>query len=282
MGLHRSAAGTARAVCAGVKRAAAHWRRCASAGAARAVFAGAARARRSAGRHGERLAEVVSPVCRYEDIEMVQAAVRAIRAAGAKADRSCGIHIHVGLGQHTPASLRRLVNLVNAKEDLLTQALGISPGRRARWCRPVNPEFLNELNRRKPDTMEALAQLERERGNPQYQEQEEETNAPAAQTLEKEQRSEEEQQKMNAYNAYGTTKARRKGWKTAKQVRAASNEMCTFLILNISSLQLIPVNMIAYRSKYGSANPASIIAPSLAATLFSSVIAILYCKSKDR
>lgn len=48
--------------------------------------------------------------------------------AGAKADATCGIHIHVGLGQHTPASLRRLVNLVNAKEDLLTQALGISPG----------------------------------------------------------------------------------------------------------------------------------------------------------
>ena len=28
--------------------------------------------------------------------------------------------------------------------------------------------------------------------------------------------------------------------------RTASNEMCVFLILNISSLQLIPVNMIAY------------------------------------
>lgn len=137
--------------------------------------------------------------------------------------------------------------------------------------------------------MEALAQLERERGNPQYQEQEEETNAPAAQTLEKEQRSEEEQQKMNAYNAYGTTKARRKRWKAAKKgkpaakpLREASNEMCTFLILNISSLQLIPVNMIAYRSKYGSASPASIIAPALAATLFSSFVAILYCKRKDR
>ena len=65
-------------------------------------------------------AEVVSPVCRYEDIEMVQAVVRAIRAAGAKADRSCGIHIHIGLGEHTPQSLRRLVNIVNAKEDLLT------------------------------------------------------------------------------------------------------------------------------------------------------------------
>ena len=54
LGAHQSAAGTARAVCAGVKRAAAHWRRCASAGAARAVFAGAARAKRSAGRRGGR------------------------------------------------------------------------------------------------------------------------------------------------------------------------------------------------------------------------------------
>lgn len=63
---------------------------------------------------------------------------------------------------------------------------------------------------------------------------------------------------------------------------SASNEMCTFLILNISSLQLIPVNMIAYRSRYGSANPAVIIAPALVATLFSTVIAILYCKWKDR
>ena len=104
-------------------------------------------------------AEVVSPVCGWEDIGMVQEVVRALRKAGAKADASCGIHIHVGLGQHTPASLRRLVNLVNAKEDLLTQALGISPERRDRWCKPVEPVFLAELNRRKPDTMEALAQL---------------------------------------------------------------------------------------------------------------------------
>ena len=62
----------------------------------------------------------------------------------------------------------------------------------------------------------------------------------------------------------------------------ASNEMCTFLILNVSSLQLIPVNMIAYRSQYGSANPAVIIAPALVATLFSTIIAIIYCKWKDR
>ncbi len=65
-------------------------------------------------------------------------------------------------------------------------------------------------------------------------------------------------------------------------VRVASTEMCNFLILNISSLQLIPVNMIAYRSQYGSADPAVIIAPAIAATLVSTLTAILYCKYKER
>ncbi len=90
--------------------------------------------------------------------------------------------------------------------------------------------------------MEELAKLEAERGNPEYLE-------------------------------AGTGKSRN---------RRASNEMCTFLILNISSLQLIPVNMIAYRSQYGSANPTAIIAPAIAATLVSTLIAIVYCKIKDR
>ncbi|MBE5884262.1 MAG: nucleoside recognition protein [Lachnospiraceae bacterium] len=63
--------------------------------------------------------------------------------------------------------------------------------------------------------------------------------------------------------------------------RVASNEMCVFLVMNISSLQLIPVNMIAYRSQYGSANPAYILAPAIAATLFSTLVAIIYCKIKD-
>ncbi len=64
--------------------------------------------------------------------------------------------------------------------------------------------------------------------------------------------------------------------------RVASNEMCTFLILNISSLQLIPVNMIAYRSQYGSVNPAGIIAPAIVATFISTMAAVVYCKWKDR
>lgn len=62
----------------------------------------------------------------------------------------------------------------------------------------------------------------------------------------------------------------------------ASNEMCTFLILNISSLQLIPVNMIAYRSQYGSVNPAAIVGPAIVATAVSTVVAIIFCKIMNR
>lgn len=67
-----------------------------------------------------------------------------------------------------------------------------------------------------------------------------------------------------------------------KRERIASNEMCTFLILNISSLQLIPVNMIAYRQQYGSVNPAGIIVPAIAATFISTLTAVVYCKVNDR
>ena len=61
----------------------------------------------------------------------------------------------------------------------------------------------------------------------------------------------------------------------------ASNEMCTFLIINISSLQLIPVNVIAYRSQYGSVNPAAIVGPGIVATAVSTIVAVLYCKMMD-
>lgn len=91
--------------------------------------------------------------------------------------------------------------------------------------------------------MEALALLEEERGNPHY--------LPTP-----------------------------KGTAGGVQEREASREMCTFLIMNISSLQLIPVNMIAYRSQYGSINPAAVIAPAILATCMSTLIAVVYCKVK--
>ena len=60
--------------------------------------------------------------------------------------------------------------------------------------------------------------------------------------------------------------------------KTASDEMCTFLIINISSLQLIPISMIAYRQQYGSANPSAIIGPAIIATLINTVVAIIFCK----
>lgn len=67
--------------------------------------------------------------------------------------------------------------------------------------------------------------------------------------------------------------------------KTATKEMCTFLIINISSLQLIPVNMIAYRSQYGSVSPAEIVGPAIIATCISTVTAVIFCKimqSADR
>ena len=74
---------------------------------------------------------------------------------------------------------------------------------------------------------------------------------------------------------------RRKGG-AVRQEGTASNEMCTFLIINISSLQLIPMNMIAYRSQYGSVNPTAIVGPALAATFISTVVAVIFCRIMDR
>ena len=61
----------------------------------------------------------------------------------------------------------------------------------------------------------------------------------------------------------------------------ASNGMCTFLIINISSLQLVSVNMIAYRSQYGSVDPIAVVGPGIVATFVSTAVAVVYCKVKS-
>lgn len=77
---------------------------------------------------------------------------------------------------------------------------------------------------------------------------------------------------------------RRKGIQPgpARRKGIAGNEMCTFLIINISSLQLIPVSVIAYRSQYGSVNPSSIIGAGIAATAVSTAVAIVFCRMMEK
>ena len=90
---------------------------------------------------------------------------------------------------------------------------------------------------------------------------------------------------LKAMEELGRLEGDRRAGRAAGPVRKkgiASNEMCTFLILNISSLQLIPVNVIAYRSQYGSANPAGIVGAGIAATAVSTGAAIVFCRLMDR
>ena len=62
-----------------------------------------------------------------------------------------------------------------------------------------------------------------------------------------------------------------------KKTPPASDAMCTFLVINISSLQLIPISIIAYRSEYGSANPAGITMAAIIATSVSTIAGVLFC-----
>ena len=104
--------------------------------------------------------ELNSPVLGWNDLGTVCRLIDSLRAAGAATNGAfCGIHVHIGDTGHTPGSLHNLVNLVNTNEDLLTLALGITPERRGRWCRPVDPHFLRQLNTRKPTSLEGIARL---------------------------------------------------------------------------------------------------------------------------
>ena len=105
--------------------------------------------------------EMVTPVLTYSDIEPLQELIRRLRQAGAKSDatRGCGVHVHIGAQGHTPQSLRNLANIMASHESLLASALNLDRGRMNRYCRTVSPAFLEQLNRKKPQTMAELADI---------------------------------------------------------------------------------------------------------------------------
>ena len=102
--------------------------------------------------------EFVSPICRYEDIETIQEIVRKLRSGGAKVNDSCGIHVHVDASSHTPKTLRNIVNIMAAKEDLLYKALQVQVERED-YCKKADTRFLDELNHRKPKSMSEVERL---------------------------------------------------------------------------------------------------------------------------
>ena len=105
--------------------------------------------------------EMVTPILTYSDMETLQELIRQLRHAGAKSDatRGCGVHIHIGAKGHTPQTLRNLANIMASHESLIADALNLDRGRMRRYCRTVDPRFLEQVNRRKPTTMTQLADI---------------------------------------------------------------------------------------------------------------------------
>ena len=102
--------------------------------------------------------EMVSPICRYSDIETIQEIVRKLRAAGARVNSSCGIHVHINAAPHTPKTLRNIVNIMASKEDLLYKALDINVARE-RFCKKADTRFLDDVNLKRPTSMSELEEL---------------------------------------------------------------------------------------------------------------------------
>ncbi len=105
--------------------------------------------------------ELVTPILHYSDIENLQELIRRLRKAGAisHAGIGAGVHIHIGANGHTPQTLRTLANIMASHENLIAEALKIDQGRMNRYCRTVNPKFIEQVNKKKPSTMAQLADL---------------------------------------------------------------------------------------------------------------------------
>lgn len=109
---------------------------------------------------GEYAVELVSPICKYDDIEDIQKIIRLLKKEGnAQTNNSCGIHIHIDASRFDANKLRNLTNIMYCKEDMIYRALQVSVARENRYCSKVQESFLQELNKNKPQTMHELSNI---------------------------------------------------------------------------------------------------------------------------
>lgn len=111
--------------------------------------------------------EFVTPPLNYSDIELLQNIIRKLRENGAKAHSSCGIHIHVDGANHTAVSLRRLVNFMTARQNLIYEALQIGD-RESNWCHKLNKTLLDAMKKDKNLTKEKAEEIWYSRANDGY------------------------------------------------------------------------------------------------------------------
>lgn len=103
--------------------------------------------------------EMVSPICRYEDIVSIQEIVRKLKEQGAFVNKTCGIHVHIDASPFDARTLRNITNIMASKEDLIYKALQVSVSREHSYCQKVEQRFLEELNRKKPKTLNGVERI---------------------------------------------------------------------------------------------------------------------------
>lgn len=103
--------------------------------------------------------EMVSPICRYEDIVSIQEIVRKLKERGAFVNKTCGIHVHIDASPFDARTLRNITNIMASKEDLIYKALQVSVSREHSYCQKVEQRFLEELNRKKPKTLNGVERI---------------------------------------------------------------------------------------------------------------------------
>ena len=96
----------------------------------------------------------------YAELPKLQECVRQVRHAGAKANSSCGIHVHVDAANHNRQSLKNLIGIMYSKEDILFKALQVNESRASRWCQKVREPMLKQARRLSSDETRDLTQLE--------------------------------------------------------------------------------------------------------------------------
>lgn len=104
--------------------------------------------------------ELVSPVLTYDDMDNLQNAIRALRNAGAIVNKSCGMHVHIDAANHNRNSLKNLLGIMYAKEDLLFKTLKVNELRSHRWCKKVREPLLLKARKLSTDETKNLTRLE--------------------------------------------------------------------------------------------------------------------------
>lgn len=95
--------------------------------------------------------EMVTPKLTYAELPKFQECIRRVRAAGAKVNSSCGIHVHVDAANHNRQSLKNLISIMYSKEDILFKALQVNESRASRWCQKVREPMLKQARRLSSD-----------------------------------------------------------------------------------------------------------------------------------